>query len=254
MKCIIVDDEPLAREAIQLLTEETTGLNSLESFADAASAGKFLSENNVDLVFLDIRMPGIDGIEFAKTISGNTLIIFTTAYSEYAVDSYEVDAIDYLVKPVEQERFQKAVAKARDYLTLLSVNTQKSSVEAVTPEHIFVKSDRRYYKIRFKDILFIEGLKDYAVIQTVEQKIITRMNLATVGKQIPATAFLRVSKSYIVNTRHIDSFDNNDIFIRTFEIPIGSAYRDIFLEKFVPRYRIKICKSRAYDTERNEVE
>jgi DNA-binding LytR/AlgR family response regulator len=233
MKCIIVDDEPLAREAVQLLVEETSGLNLLDSFADATSAGKYLSGNEVDLVFLDIRMPGVDGIEFARTIPGNTLVIFTTAYSEYAIDSYEVDAIDYLVKPIEPERFKKAVEKARDYLALLSSGTQKSSVETVTPEFMFVKSDRRYYKILFKDILFIEGLKDYVVIQTPEQKIITHMNLATIGKQLPGAYFMRVSKSYIVNIRHIESFDNNDIFIKTFEIPIGSAYRDIFLEKFV---------------------
>lgn len=235
MKCIIVDDEPLAREAVQRLVEETPGLDLLESFADATSAEKFLSKNKADLVFLDIRMPGIDGIEFAKTIPDKTLVIFTTAYSEYAVDSYEVDAIDYLVKPIEHERFLKAIEKARDYLTLLSANTQKNSVEAITPEHIFVKSDRKYYKIQFKHILFIEGLKDYVVIQTTAQKVITHMNLATIGKQLPGTDFLRVSKSYIVNTRHIDSFDNNDIFIHTFEIPIGSSYRNIFFEEFVTK-------------------
>lgn len=239
MKCIIVDDEPLAREAVQLLVEETSGLNLSGSFADATSAGEFLSGNEVDLVFLDIRMPGIDGIEFAKTIRPDTLVIFTTAYSEYAVDSYEVDAIDYLVKPIELERFQKAVEKARDYLALLSANTQKSSVEAVTQEHIFVKSDRRYFKIQFKDIFFIEGLKDYVVIQTTEQKIITHMNLTTIGKQLPLINFLRVSKSYIVNTQHIDSFDNNDIYIKTFEIPIGSSFRDIFFEEFVTKNTIK---------------
>ncbi len=235
MKCIIVDDEPLAREAVQLLVEETPGLNSLASFADALSAGKFLSENEVDLVFLDIRMPGIDGIEFAKTIQHNTLVIFTTAYSEYAVDSYDVDAIDYLVKPIEQERFRKAVEKACDYLALLSAVTQKSSVEGVTQEHMFVKSDRKYFKILFKDILFIEGLKDYVVIQTPEQKVITHMNLTTIGKQLPGTNFLRVSKSYVVNSQHIDSFDNNDIFIRKHVIPIGSSYRDFFFEEFVTK-------------------
>ena len=239
MKCIIVDDEPLAREAVQLLVEETAGLNLLGSFADATTAGDFLSGNEVDLVFLDIRMPGIDGIEFAKTIQNNTLVVFTTAYSEYAVDSYEVDAIDYLVKPIELERFRKAVDKARDYQVLLSANTQKSSVEGITPEHMFVKSDRRYFKIQFKDILFIEGLKDYVVIQTTEQKVITHMNLTTIGKQLPGTDFLRVSKSYIVNTRHIASFDNNDIFIKTFEIPIGSSYRDIFFDEFVTKNVMK---------------
>lgn len=231
MKCIIIDDEPLAREAVQLLVEETPGLKLSGSFADATSAGTFLSGNEVDLVFLDIRMPGIDGIEFAKNIRNNTLVIFTTAYSEYAVDSYEVDAIDYLVKPIELERFQKAVGKAVEYHALLSA--QKNSVENITEEYMFVKAERRYFKVLFNDILFIEGLKDYVVIQTAEQRIITKMNLKTIYEQLPHSLFFRVNKSYIVNTRHIDSFDNNDILIGSNEIPIGTAYRDVFFEKFL---------------------
>lgn len=228
MKCIIVDDEPLAREAIQFLIEETPDLKLSGSFSNAQSAGNFMLGNQVDLVFLDIRMPGVDGIEFAKTISTNTLVIFTTAFSEYAVDSYEVDAIDYLVKPIESERFQKAVTKAVDYHSLLS--TQKNSIENMTEEHLFVKAERRYFKVLFNDIFFIEGLKDYVVIQTANQRIITRMNLKTIYEHLPQKLFLRVNKSYIINTNHIDSFDNNDVLIRTHEIPIGAAYRELFFE------------------------
>ncbi len=233
MKCIIVDDEPLGRKAIQRLVEKMPSLILLDSFGDATSAGAFMLKNRVDLVFLDIRMPGIDGIEFAKMISRDTLVIFTTAYSEYAVDSYEVDAIDYLVKPVEWERFQKAVEKAIAYQALLSGETQKNSIENITEEYMFVKAERRYFKVQFNDILFIEGLKDYVVIQMAGQRIITKMNLKMSYEQLPQMLFLRVNKSYIVNTQHIDSFDNNDIFIGSHEIPIGSSYRDVFFEKFL---------------------
>ena len=233
MKCIIVDDEPLARKAIQRLINETPSLTFIEGFGDALSSGEFMRNNPVDLVFLDIRMPGINGIEFAKTIDRNTLVIFTTAYPEYAVDSYEVDAIDYLVKPVEEDRFRKAVEKAVDYHNLLA--SQKDSVENITEEYMFVKSDRRFFKILFSNILYIEGLKDYVVIKTSGQKIITKMNLKTIYEQLPKNLFFRVNKSYIVNTVHIDSFDNKDILIDTYEIPIGTSYRDDFFEKFLGR-------------------
>lgn len=231
MKCIIVDDEPLGRKAVRRLIEEMPVLNFIESFGDAISAAEFLDSNQVDLVFLDIKMPGIDGIEFAKSIGKDTLVIFTTAYPEYALESYEVDAIDYLVKPIESERFQKAVEKATEYHSLLS--SQKDSVENITEEYMFVKADRRYFKVMFSSILFIEGLKDYVVIHTTAQKIITKMNLKTIYEQLPEKIFFRVNKSYIVNTQHISSFDNNDILIFSNEIPIGTAYRDAFFEKFL---------------------
>jgi DNA-binding LytR/AlgR family response regulator len=231
MNCIIVDDEPLGRKAIQLLVKETPALKLSGSFGDADTAGKFLCENPVDLVFLDIRMPGVDGIEFAKTIPKETLVIFTTAYPEYAVDSYALDAIDYLLKPVEPGRFQKAVEKACDYLLLLSEKTRKSQLENVSQHHIFVKSDRRFYRILFENILFIEGLKDYIIIQTNEQKIITKTTMKAIHEQLPQDIFVRVNKSYIVNLNRIESFDANDIFIGKHEIAVGSMYRDSFLER-----------------------
>jgi DNA-binding LytR/AlgR family response regulator len=233
MNCIIVDDEPLGREAIRLLAEDVPALNLLGCFGDAESAGDFLLNHSVDLVFLDIRMPGTDGITFARTIKDNTLVIFTTAYPEYAVDSYELDATDYLLKPVEPARFQKAVGKAFDYLQLLQDKSQKSTIETITREHIFVKADRRYFKILFQDILFIEGLKDYVVIQTGGQKIITNTTLKAIQERLPEEMFLRTNKSYIVNLGKIDSFDVNDIYIGTHELAIGSRYRDSFMERFV---------------------
>ena len=234
MNCIIVDDEPLAREAIELLTGENTRLKLTGTFNNALSASRFMEDNPVDLVFLDIQMPGITGIEFARAIPRRTLVIFTTAYTEYALDSYEVDAIDYRVNPVEAELFQKAVEKAMIYHALL-LQEEKENIEPIDNEFFFVKSDRRYFKVNFKDILFIEGLKDYVIIQLADQRIITRMNLKTTYELLPKKDFLRVNKSYIVNTNHIDSFDNNDIFIGNYEIAIGNTYRDSFFDTFMKR-------------------
>lgn len=263
MNCIIVDDEPLAREAMKLLIEESGNLQLEGSFNSAATASDFMEQHVVDLVFLDIQMPGITGLEFARTISKRTLVIFTTAYTEYALDSYEVDAIDYLIKPVETERFQKAVDKAISYHSLLLKEEMvekeakeeketevKGGKEALDPkeernaiepmvaaEYFFVKAERRYFKVNFADILFIEGLKDYVIIQLSDQRIITRMSLKAMFDLLPKSCFLRVNKSYIVNTNQIEAFDNNDIFIKTYEIAIGNSYRDDFFEGFVMKQK-----------------
>ena len=234
MNCIIVDDEPLAREAMKLLIEESSNLQLIGSFNSASTASDFMEQHVTDLVFLDIQMPGITGIEFARTISKKTLVIFTTAYTEYALDSYEVDAIDYLIKPVEAERFQKAVDKALSYHSLL-LKEEKEAIETVVTA---VKAERRYFKVNFSDILFIEGLKDYVIIQLSDQRIITRMSLKAIFDLLPKSTFLRVNKSYIVNTGHIESFDNNDIFIKSYEIAIGNSYRDDFFEGFVMKQRV----------------
>lgn len=234
MRCIIVDDEPIARKGIQKIVDQISKLELLGCFNSAEAASMFMMGNSVDLVFLDIQMPGINGIEFARNIPKNTLVIFTTAYSEYALDSYEVEAIDYLVKPIEADRLKKAVDKAISYHSLL-LSEENKSVGNIEDEYIFVKSDRRYFKVNLKEILFIEGLKDYVIIQLAEQRIITRMNLKTMHELLPKSTFLRINRSYIVNTTHIDSFDNNDIFIQKYEIAIGSFYRDSFFEEFVSK-------------------
>jgi len=224
MKCIIVDDEPLARNAIQRHIASITGLNLAGQFSSTANVGLFLKENEIDLIFLDIEMPGVNGIDFAKTIPPNTLVIFTTAYPQYALDSYEVDAVDYLVKPIESERFRKAVNKAFLYHALLKNNIQEN-IENIEAEYIFVKSEKRFSKVYFRDILFVEGLKDYVIIQTGGHRIITRMYLKIIQEHLP-NYFFRVNKSYIVNIEKIEYYDNNDLFIDSYEIGIGNTYRE----------------------------
>lgn len=235
MNCIIVDDEPLAREAIEMLIEKTSDLALLGSFNSAATASKFMHDAIVDLVFLDIQMPGINGIEFAKTIPEKTFVIFTTAFSEFATESYEVDAIDYLIKPVKLERFQKAIDKALSYSVLLKKRNSDNNIEQITDNHFFIKADRKIIKVYFKDILFIEGLKDYVVMHTENQKVITAMNIKTIHEQLPKKMFVRVSKSYIINADRIDSVDNNTVYIEKNEIPIGNIYRDFFFNEFVTK-------------------
>ncbi|MBB2147559.1 LytR/AlgR family response regulator transcription factor [Pedobacter gandavensis] len=231
MNCIIVDDEPLAREELQSLIKELSPLEVLASFSNALSALDFLKTNEVDLIFLDIEMPKLSGLEFAAQTSEQTLIIFTTAYAQYALKSYELDAIDYLLKPIDTNRLEKAISKAISYKKLLSEST-KNTFEGSTKEFLMIKSERRYYKILFKDIRFIEGLKDYVVIYTQRQKLITALNLKTIHQKIPSEIFLRVSKSYVVNLSFIDSFDNHTIYIDEFEIPIGEVFKQDFVNKY----------------------
>jgi DNA-binding LytR/AlgR family response regulator len=229
MKCIIVDDEPIARKGIKKLIDRITQLELLDSFNSAEAAAEYIQTAHVDLIFLDIQMQGMNGIEFARSVPKQTLIIFTTAYSEYALDSYEVDAVDYLVKPIDEVKFRKAVDKAITYHSLL-LDEGKQSVETVSDECIFVKSDRKYFKVNLKDILFIEGLKDYVIIHLDGQRIITRMNVKAIHDMLPKNVFLRINRSYIVNKNRIESFDGNDVFIKNHEIAIGNSYRDSFFE------------------------
>ena len=235
MRGIIVDDEPLARDAIELLTTKISDLEITATFSSALAASKYINENPVDLIFLDIEMPGINGIEFAKTIPEKTLVIFTTAYSEYALDGYDLDAIDYLVKPVKEERFQKAVNKAIAYHQLLDGKASTTEIQNYGDDYFFVKSERKFIKIYFKDILFIEGLKDYVVMQTDDQRIMTAMNIKTIHDQLPQHIFVRIGKSYVINIKEIASFDNNAVMIRKYEIPIGNTYRNYFFDNFITK-------------------
>ena len=232
MNCIIIDDEPLARAEMRSLIHETSKIDILGEFSNAPSALEFLKDNDADLIFLDIEMPLVTGLEFAEMLPKKSLIIFTTAYAQYALKSYELEAVDYLLKPIDSQRLEKAIDKAVLYTELLSRDTVKSTVESNTKDFLFIKAERRFYKISFSEIKFIEGLKDYVVIHTKQQKLITAMNLKTIHQKISGETFLRVSKSFVVNTDYIDSFDNHSIYIDESEIPLGEVYRSDFFTRF----------------------
>ncbi|MDN3692720.1 LytTR family DNA-binding domain-containing protein [Chryseobacterium tructae] len=232
MNCIIVDDEPLARGEMRSLINETSKIDILGEFSNAPSALDFLKDNEVDVIFLDIEMPMVTGLEFAEMLPKRSLIIFTTAYSQYALKSYELEAVDYLLKPIDSQRLEKAINKAILYTELLSNDTIKNTVESNTTDFLFIKADRRFYKIWFSNIKFIEGLKDYVVIHTQQQKLITAMNLKTIHQKVSGENFIRVSKSYVVNADYIDSFDNHNVYIEEAEIPIGEVYKAEFFTKY----------------------
>ena len=235
MKCIIIDDEPLAREGMKMNINEVPMLELVGEFDDAIKATQYLKENDVDLMFLDIEMPGISGLNFLRDLPNQPLVILATAYPQYAVEAYELDVVDYLVKPIKLDRFMKAVNKAEE---ILRMSKSTSMLEAIEDDFIFIKSDRKYVKINFDEIFFIEGLKDYVIIHTIHGKYMTAMNVKTIHNKLPEEIFIRTSKSYIINIAHIKEIDGNDVIIQDNKIPIGRSYRDEFLE-FVNKRLLK---------------
>lgn len=239
MNCIVIDDEPLARQGMQMHIANMPSLTLLGSFSNPLDATPLLQKNTIDLIFLDINMPEISGLDFVKTLVKSPMIIFATAYPQYALDSYELDAIDYLVKPIRFERFVKAVNKAQNYYDLLQKDSDKSEIEQISDDFVYIKADRKYYKLAFKDILYIEGLKDYVILHTLERKVVTAMNLKTIFDQLPVSLFCRISKSYIVNTMHIVSCDNFVVYLDKIELPIGQNFKDDFFRIFIDDKIIK---------------
>lgn len=235
MNCLIIDDEQISRRGMSRLVANDQRLRLDAVFSSAEEAKAYLEKNVVDLIFLDIEMDGQSGLDFARTIPPSTLVVFVTAYSEYAVESYAVDAIDYLVKPVDPERFRKAVDKAVDYHWL--INRADNSPESYPPradvDYLIVKADRRYYRIPFGDIRLVEGLGDYLIIQTSARRVVTRMTIKSIAEALPSEAFVRVNKSVIVPVALIDSFDTNDVFVGDREIAIGPAYRESVIARLL---------------------
>ena len=230
MKCIIVDDEPIARIGMKRLISAEPDLEALAYLDSAEAAARFLEANPVDLVFLDIRMPGLSGIDFARTLPARTLVIFTTAYSEYAVDSYELD----LLKPVAPERFAKAVGRARAALALLGNASGEPADPRASGGIITVRADRRFVRVRISDITRIEALKDYVIIHSSDfGRIITRMKIKDVEDLLPSGEFLRVNRSNIVRGSAVTSFDTNDIYLGETPLAIGPTYRRQLLDSLL---------------------
>lgn len=232
MNCLIVDDEPLAIDLIEDFVQRIPFLNVSGKCKNAIEAIQALSTKQIDLLFLDIQMPDITGIQLLQSLDAKPLVIFTTAYSEFAVESYNLNAVDYLLKPFTFERFLKAVNKA--YKSFMSKSVEKKPSEnpliesKEINEYIFVKSGYKTLKIRISDILYIEGLKDYVKIYTGSKPVLSLQSFKSLEEKLPANKFIRVHKSYMVALQKIDSIERSIICIGEKRIPVGDNFRDSF--------------------------
>jgi two-component system LytT family response regulator len=226
LTCIAIDDEPLALELLEDNISKVPYLQLQNSFSNPLEALKYLQQQKVDLVFLDIQMPGITGLQFIQSIAQKPMFILITAYEKYALDGFNLDVVDYLVKPVSLERFMKACNKANELHELRT--KQKESPSEGNTEYFFINVDYSLLKVVFKDVIYIEGLKDYIKIhlKSTTKPIVARMSMKSIEEQLPASIFIRVQKSYIVSKEHVTAIRKNSIFIGNIEIPVGDNYRD----------------------------
>ena len=225
LKVIIIDDEPLAIELLKSYLLKITNVKVMEVFTDAINASSYLRNYNVDLVLLDINMPDINGIELAKSLKNPPMIIFTTAYSEFAVDAFNLSVLDYLMKPISFDRFLKAIEKAKHLFSLKEVAANGKD------EFVIVKSEYLSLKIDTSDILYVEGLDDYIKIITKNGQTVTLQSLKGFLEQLPEKDFVRIHRSYIVNVNKIASFSKRHVMLGEVELPIGSTYCSMFFEK-----------------------
>lgn len=220
--CAIIEDEPLAQNVLKKYIDEHPALELQFVCSDALEAQQLLPEHNVQLIFLDINLPRLSGINFLKTLFHPPLVIFTTAYPEYAVEGFELDAVDYLVKPFSFERFLKAVNKATDKMNQAEATT---SGEKAT-SFIFLKADRKVYKIDFEDIFYIESIGDYIKVITKQGQYVVNNTLKNLLEELPSLEFIRVHKSFIIAKSKIIFFEGNYVKVGDKEIPIGASYRE----------------------------
>jgi len=226
INAIAIDDEPLALKVIENFCEKVDFINLQKTFNKPSEALKYLNKFPVDLLFLDINMPSINGIEFYREMKQNTMVIFTTAYTEYAVEGFNLNAVDYILKPFTLERFMMAVNKANDYL---NYQTQKEN----TSQFLFIRADYSLLKINMAHIVYIEGLDDYLKIHLENQKtVVTRLTMKALLEKLPSKQFIRVHRSFIVPLERIESVRNKNILIAGKEIPIGNSYEETFFKQF----------------------
>lgn len=229
ISCLIVDDEPLARSLLTDYVKKVPYLNLLDASSSPLTAIEILRSTPVDLLFLDIQMPEITGISLLKALQKKPLVILTTAYSEYALEGYELDVIDYLLKPITFERFLRAVEKVNQRLTTPTPAPIVKNIPEVTAQpFVFVKDGTKLVKVRWEDILYVEGLKDYVTIHTRTQKIVTLQRLKSLEEQLPPDKFIRIHHSYIVAVDAIDVIHKGEVQIGTVTIPVSDTYRKAF--------------------------
>ncbi len=223
IKCIIVEDETLAQNVIQTHLQKTEQFELVGICNNALEANEVLTKQEVDLIFLDIQLPGMTGLNFLRNLPNPPLVVLTTAYSEYALESYEFNVIDYLLKPISFERFSKTINKIVE--GKLFAQTVKEN-EKLPADHIFIKSNSKFFKVNFSEIIYIEGMKDYLKIHTTDYKLVTHQTMSEMEKILPSKQFIRVHKSYIIALAHIKSIYGNSIETGKTTIPIGINYKE----------------------------
>ncbi len=234
---IIVDDEPLAQDVLETYIEKIPELNLVKKCSNAFEANDALKNNDIDLMFLDIQMPQLTGIDFLKTLSKPPLVIFTTAYPNYAIEGFELDALDYLLKPISVDRFMKAANKAIEQVGLQQKDGSAAAAGggdgATQQEYFFVKADKKLVKVNFKEIIYIEGLKDYVIIRMDTNRVITLQTMKSLEQKLPANHFMRIHRSYIVNIEKINAIIGNMVEVmeknQAKHLPIGKNYREELL-------------------------
>ncbi|MDE5985679.1 MAG: LytTR family DNA-binding domain-containing protein [Prevotella sp.] len=228
MTCAIIDDEPLAAELLASYAHKTTFLDLVGTYNSAIEAMKVIRTNPVDLLFLDIQMPELSGLEFATILSPKTMIVFTTAFDSYAVESYKVNTVDYLLKPISYEAFLHSANKA------LQLSETQGALSGVKGEDrfLYVKSEYKFVRIMFDDIVYIEGLNDYVkiMLSSSRKSVSCLMNMKTLEDYLPQPEFLRVHRSYIVNTRKVDAVDHLRLILGDTVIPVSDSYKDAVMQ------------------------
>lgn len=231
IRCMAVDDEPLALELISEYIEQTPELELIGTSLDPAGVKNAVLDLGIDLLFLDVQMPGMTGIEVVKQIHGSCDIILTTAFPQYALDGFELEVTDYLLKPIAYDRFSRAIQKILDRKRLEIRAEAETEVDA-EPDHFFVKTDLKMQRIDFDEVLYVEGLKDYISIYTYSGRVVTLQAMKRMDEFLPTKRFMRVHRSYIVAIDKIQQIEKNRIVIEGQEIPIGETYKEAFQKKF----------------------
>ena len=231
ISCIIIDDEPLARKGLKEYISDVEFLHLEGDFSDPLKAMELIEEGRVQLIFLDIQMPRITGLEFFKSLREAPPVIFTTAYPQFALDGFELNALDYLVKPISFERFLKAAMKAKEYYEVRRKNQATAAEQK--EEYFFIKADNKLVRIFYNDVLFVEALQNYVSIQTNECKYITYLTFKSIEEYLPADRFIKTHKSFIVSAARIDQIEGNDIRLGSHHVPISRSAREEVMEKLL---------------------
>ena len=231
IQCIIIDDEPLARKGLKEYIADTDFLSVMGEFDNPLRATEIISGGEVQLLFLDIQMPRITGLDFFKTLKNPPPVIFTTAYPQYALEGFEVNALDYLVKPISFDRFLKAALKAREYYEIREKNTAEAKDS--NADYFFIKADNKLMKVDYNEILYAEALQNYVVIHTTDRKYITYLTFRSVEEYLPSDKFIKTHKSYIISASKIDSIEGNDVRIGSHHVPISRNLKDEVMDRLL---------------------